>query len=338
MQSGEVFVSIYIIAEAGVNHNGDFTTACRLVDAAKTAGANCVKFQTFKAENIASIYAQKASYQQETTGGENAQLGMLEHLELPFSAFGDLKEYCDKREIDFVSTPFDLESIAFLDKLDMPFWKIPSGEITNLPYLLAIARTKKPVVMSTGMSSLEEVQAAFDILVQNGTPKITLLQCNTEYPTPFEDVNLRAMQTMRERFQVEVGYSDHTQGIAIPIAAAALGAAVIEKHFTLDRNMEGPDHKASLELDELSAMILGIRAAEEALGDGKKVASKSEYKNLSVVRKSIVACCAIKKGDRFTETNITVKRPGTGISPMKWFDLLGRTAQRDYDKDELIEF
>ena len=337
MQGGEILMSIYIIAEAGVNHNGDFATACQLIDAAKAAGADCIKFQTFQAKSIVSASAEKADYQKLTTTG-HSQLSMLEQLELPFSAFIELKAYCDSKKIDFLSTPFDLESIAFLDTLDMPFWKIPSGEITNLPYLLAIAQTKKPVVMSTGMSELDEIQAALDVLTCHGTTKVTLLQCNTEYPTPFEDVNLRAMQTMREWFQVDVGYSDHTEGIAIPIAAATLGAAVIEKHFTLDRNMAGPDHKASLEPDELTAMVTGIRRVEKALGDGKKRVSKSEKKNLGIVRKSIVAGCAILEGERFTESNLAVKRPGTGMNPMRWFEVLGTTAKHDFKKDELIDF
>lgn len=337
MQGGEILMSIYIIAEAGVNHNGDFATACQLIDAAKAAGADCIKFQTFQAKSIVSASAEKADYQKLTTTG-HSQLSMLEQLELPFSAFIELKAYCDSKKIDFLSTPFDLESIAFLDTLDMPFWKIPSGEITNLPYLLAIAQTRKPVVMSTGMSELDEIQAALDVLTCHGTTKVTLLQCNTEYPTPFEDVNLRAMQTMREWFQVDVGYSDHTEGIAIPIAAATLGAAVIEKHFTLDRNMAGPDHKASLEPDELTAMVTGIRRVEKALGDGKKRVSKSEKKNLGIVRKSIVAGCAILEGDCFTESNLAVKRPGTGMNPMRWFEVLGTTAKHDFKKDELIDF
>lgn len=330
-------MSIYIIAEAGVNHNGDFATACQLIDAAKAAGADCIKFQTFQAKSIVSASAEKADYQKLTTTG-HSQLSMLEQLELPFSAFIELKAYCDSKKIDFLSTPFDLESIAFLDTLDMPFWKIPSGEITNLPYLLAIAQTKKPVVMSTGMSELDEIQAALDVLTCHGTTKVTLLQCNTEYPTPFEDVNLRAMQTMRERFQVDVGYSDHTEGIAIPIAAATLGAAVIEKHFTLDRNMAGPDHKASLEPDELTAMVTGIRRVEKALGDGNKTASPSEKKNIAIARKSIVARCPIKKGEVLTEANLTVKRPGTGISPMQWFSVLDTKAVRDFEGDEVIEW
>lgn len=329
-------MSIQIIAEAGVNHGGNWELACRLVDAAKAAGADMVKFQTFRAENIASVCAEKAQYQRRVGGGYS-QLNMLRQLELPFETFKMLKAYCDEAGICFLSTPFDLESVAFLNTLDMPFWKIPSGESTDLPYLLAIAKTQKPVVLSTGMCSLEEVQAAMDVLMANGTPGVTLLHCNTEYPTPFEDANLRAMQTLRERFGVRVGYSDHTPGIEAPIAAAALGAAIIEKHFTLDRNMEGPDHKASLEPDELRAMVKAVRHIESALGTGQKAVTPSERKNVDAARKSIIARRAIKKGETFTKENITVKRPGSGVSPMRWFDVLGTKALRDFGEDELIE-
>lgn len=327
----------YIIAEAGVNHNGDYALACRLAEAAKTAGADCVKYQTFVSENIVSCRAKKAEYQKAVTGAGESQLDMLKKLELPFGDFVKLKAYCDEIGITFLSTPFDFESIDFLGTLDMPFWKVPSGEVTNLPYLLAIAKTKKPVVMSTGMCSLEEIGTAMDILKSNGTPKVTLLHCNTEYPTPYGDVNLWAMETLRQRFGVEVGYSDHTQGIEVPIATAALGACVIEKHFTLDRNMEGPDHKASLEPSELAAMVSSIRHIEQALGNGEKAVSPSERKNLPIVRKSIVARRSIQKGEPLTEENITVKRPGTGISPMRWFDVLGTRAVRAFEEDELIE-
>lgn len=327
----------YIIAEAGVNHNGSLETALALVEKAREAGANCVKFQTFRAENTISRYAEKAAYQKETTGGEASQLDMVKKLELPFDAFLKLKEHCDRIGITFLSTPFDLESVAFLDSLDMPFWKIPSGEITNLPYLLAIASTKKAVVMSTGMCETEEIRTAVDVLKANGTPKITLLHCNTEYPTPYGDVNLRAMETMRAQFGLEVGYSDHTPGIEIPIAAAAMGASVLEKHFTLDRNMEGPDHKASLEPEELKAMVDAVRHVEAALGDGVKTASPSERKNIAVARKSIVARRNIRKGEALTEDNLAVKRPGNGVSPMRWFEALGTAAIRDFQTDELIE-
>lgn len=327
----------YIIAEAGVNHNGSLDIAMELVDKAKAAGADCVKFQTFIAENMISRYAEKAEYQKETCGQGGSQLDMVKSLELPFEAFIKLKDHCREQGIDFLSTPFDLESIAFLNTLDMPLWKIPSGEVTNLPYLLAIARTKKPVLLSTGMCGLEEIQAAMDALNANGTPKITLLHCNTEYPTPYEDANLRAMQALRDRFCVETGYSDHTPGIEVPIAAAALGAAVIEKHFTLDRGLEGPDHKASLEPDELAAMVRAVRHIEDALGTGRKAVSPSEKKNLDIARKSIVARRAIRKGEVLTEENVTTKRPGNGLSPMRWFEVIGTRAARDFGEDELIE-
>lgn len=330
-------MGIYIIAEAGVNHNGDIDTAYRLIDAAQSAGADCVKFQTFKSKNCVSKYAEKAEYQINTNINKETQLDMIKKFELPFDAFQSFKCYCKKIGIDFLSTPFDLESITFLDTLDMPFWKIPSGEVTNLPYLLAIAKTEKPVVMSTGMCEMEEIQAAVNILKANGTPKVTLLHCNTEYPTPYGDVNLRAMEAMREHFGVEVGYSDHTLGIEVPIAAAAMGAAVIEKHFTLDRDMEGPDHKASLEPAELAAMVRGIRNVEKAMGDGKKTVTPSERKNLPIARKSIVARRDIRKGEVLIEENITTKRPGNGISPMRWFEVLGTKAVRDFQEDELIE-
>ena len=327
----------YIIAEAGDNHNGSFELALKLIDAAKEAGADCVKFQTFVTEEVISKCAQKAEYQKAATSAEENQFDMIKKLELSFEQFRRIKDYCDQKDIRFLSTPFDLPSIQFLDTMDLPFWKIPSGEVTNLPYLLAIAKTEKPVVMSTGMCEVEEIQAAIDILKVNGTPKITLLHCNTEYPTPYEDVNLRAMETIRKQFGVDVGYSDHTLGIEVPIAAAAMGAVIIEKHFTLDRDMEGPDHKASLEPEELAAMVAGIRKVEIALGDEKKRVSPSEKKNRDVARKSIIARCAIRKGELLTEANITTKRPGNGISPMCWFEVLGTSAVRDFEEDELIE-
>lgn len=328
-------MGVYIIAEAGVNHNGSFDLACKLADVAKTSGVDCIKFQTFKSRNLVSGNAQKAEYQKDTTGG-GSQIDMLQRLELSYDEFLALKDYCDKIGICFLSTPFDFESIDFLDSIDMPFWKIPSGEATNLPYLIALAKTGKPVVMSTGMCEMDEIGAAINILIENGTKEIKLLHCNTGYPTPFEDVNLRAMQTMRDAFSLEVGYSDHTKGIEVPIAAVALGATVIEKHFTLDSNMEGPDHKASLDPNELTAMVSSIRHIEKALGTGDKTPSPSEKKNIAVTRKSIVAKTNIKMGDVFTEDNVTVKRPGTGNSPMKWFDVLGMKAVRDYQEDELI--
>lgn len=329
-------MGVYIIAEAGVNHNGSFDLACRLVDAAKAAGADCIKFQTFRAQNLVSRNAGKADYQKATTG-DGSQADMLSKLELSYDAFSRLKQYCEEVGITFLSTPFDLESVAFLDALGVPFWKIPSGEVTNLPYLEALAKTGRPVVMSTGTCEMDEIEAALRVLRENGTSDIRLLHCNTEYPTPFADVNLRAMETMRRAFGVEVGYSDHTRGIEVPIAAVALGATIIEKHFTLDRNMEGPDHKASLEPDELAAMVSAIRNIEQALGSGEKTASPSEQKNIAVARKSIVAKRAIKAGERLTEDNLTVKRPGSGVSPMRWRDVLGTAAIRDFEEDEMIE-
>jgi len=330
-------MSVFVIAEAGVNHNGSFDLACKLVDAAKNSGADCIKFQTFKSKNLVTRGAQKAEYQKETTGANASQLEMIEKLELGFSEFEKLKAYCDKRSITFLSTPFDEDSIKFLNHLEMPFWKIPSGEVTNLPYLIAIAKTRKPVIMSTGMCDLDEIQAAIDALKSHGTPKITLLHCNTEYPTPFEDVNLKAIETLRVYFNVDVGYSDHTIGIEVPIAAVAMGATVIEKHLTLDRSMEGPDHKASLEPEELAQMVRSIRNIEKALGTGKKTVTPSEKKNIAVVRKSIVASAPIKKGELLTENNLTTKRPGNGISPMRWFEVLGTAAIRDFEEDEMIE-
>jgi len=330
-------MSVYIIAEAGDNHNGDFHLALKLIDVAVGSGADCVKFQTFVTEEVISRRAKKAEYQKASTGSDESQFEMVKKLELSFKDFQDLNAYCQSKRIQFLSTPFDLPSIAFLDTLDMPFWKIPSGEVTNLPYLLAIAKTKKPVVMSTGMCEMMEIKAAMEVLRANGTPKITLLHCNTEYPTPFEDVNLRAMLTMKEHFGVDVGYSDHTKGIEVPIAAVAMGATIIEKHFTLDRNMQGPDHKASLEPQELADMVKSIRNIEKSLGNGVKVPSPSERKNIEIARKSIVARCTIKKGDFLTEKNITTKRPGNGISPMRWFEVLGTKAIHDFGEDDLIE-
>ena len=329
-------MSVYIIAEAGVNHNGSKELAYKLVDAARKAGVDCIKFQTFKAENLVSHNAAKADYQKDTTG-EGSQIDMLKKLELSYDDFVDLKKYCDQEGICFLSTPFDFESIIFLNGLDMPFWKIPSGEITNFPYLVALAKTKKPVVMSTGMCRMNEIEEAMRVLKDNGTPSIKLLHCNTEYPTPYEDVNLNSMKTMADAFGVEVGYSDHTKGIEVPVAAVALGATIIEKHFTLDRNMEGPDHKASLEPDELAQMVSSIRHIEKALGSADKKPSPSEMKNIEVARKSIVASTHISAGEVFTENNLTVKRPGSGISPMRWNEVLGQKAARDYEEDELIE-
>lgn len=325
-----------IIAEAGVNHNGSLDLAKRLAETAKACGADIVKFQTARLDSLVSRFAFTAEYQKKNTGTEESQKDMLRRLLLSYDDFNELAEYCGEIGVTFLSTPFDLESIEFLNHFDLPFWKIPSGEITNYPYLIAIAGTKKPVVLSTGMCEMDEIDAALHVLRKHGTPEITLLHCNTEYPTPYEDVNLRAMETMRRQFGVPVGYSDHTRGIEVPVAAVALGACVIEKHFTLDRNMSGPDHKASLEPDELAAMVRSIRNIEAALGTGEKTVSVSERKNIGVARKSIVARTAIKKGEILTERNITTKRPGTGVSPMRWQEVLGTAAVRDFDEDELI--
>lgn len=320
-----------------MNHNGSMELARKMVLAAKEAKADYIKFQTFIPEKLVSKYAQKAEYQKETTGGEKTQLEMLKGLALTQQDFLELKALCDEVGIGFISTPFDLESLAFLEKLDMDFWKIPSGEVTNLPYLESIGDTGRDVVLSTGMCEMEEIEAAIQILEDSGAGEITVLHCNTEYPTPFGDVNLLAMQEMKKRLQKPVGYSDHTLGIEVPIAAAALGAAVVEKHFTLDKNMAGPDHRASLEPEELKEMVSKIRNIEVCLGDGVKRRTGSENKNLSVARKSIVAKKAIRSGDIFSEENLTVKRPGNGISPMRWHQILGQAADRDYQPDELIE-
>ncbi|MCO1601327.1 N-acetylneuraminate synthase [Desulfosporosinus nitroreducens] len=327
----------FIIAEAGVNHNGKIKLAKKLIDTAKSAGADAVKFQTFKAESLVSKAAQKAEYQKQNTEADESQLEMVRKLELYFSNFEELEKYCEEKEILFLSTPFDLESIDLLERLEMPIYKVPSGEITNLPYLMKIASTCKPVIMSTGMSDLDEVSLALEVLRENGAGTITLLHCNTQYPTPFDDANIRAMLTLKERFGLAVGYSDHTLGIEAPIAAVALGATVIEKHFTLDKSMEGPDHRASLDPQELKVMVTSIRNIEVALGDGIKRPSKSETPNKEVARKSIVAKRNIVKGEFLTEDNITVKRPGNGISPMKWFEVLGKSAKRNFCEDELIE-
>jgi len=329
----------FIIAEAGVNHNGNIEIAKKMIEVAKECGADAIKFQTFKTEQVISKYAPKAEYQKQTTGETDSQLEMVKKLELSFDDFIVLKEYCDKLNIMFLSTPFDFESIDFLNNLGLEIFKIPSGEVTNLPYLEKIGKLGKKVILSTGMADLGEIEDALDILTSCGTKKeeITVLHCNTEYPTSYEDVNLLAMLTIKEAFKVKVGYSDHTLEIEVPIAAVALGASVIEKHFTLDKNMEGPDHKASLEPYELKAMIDAIRNIEKALGNGIKKPSKSELKNKDIARKSIVAKREIKKGEIFTEDNITVKRPGNGISPMRWYEVLGKVASRDYKEDEIIE-
>lgn len=328
---------VFIIAEAGVNHNGNFDLAKKLVDAAVEAKADAVKFQTFISEKCISKNAAKASYQKDTTNNDESQLEMVKKLELSFKEFSELKKYCDNKNIMFLSTPFDLDSIEFLNNMGIAIFKIPSGEITNYPYLKKVGALKKKVILSTGMSNLEEIVDAVKVLKDNGTEDISILHCNTEYPTPMEDVNLNAMNTIKNELNVEVGYSDHTLGIEVPIAAAAMGAAIIEKHFTLDKNMEGPDHKASLELDELKRMVESIRNIEKAMGDGKKAVSKSEEKNLNIARKSIVASCPIKMGEKLTEKNLTCKRPGNGISPMRWNEIIGQIAKHDFYEDELIE-
>ena len=330
-------MAIKIIAEAGVNHNGSVKLAKQMIEEAAKAGADYIKFQTFKPEKLVSKYAQKADYQKKMTGSQESQLQMLEKLALSYDDFVELKKYCEQIGIGFLSTPFDEDSIRFLDSLDMDFWKIPSGEITNYPYLVQIAQTGRDIVLSTGMCEMDEIADAMKVLEENGAGNISLLHCNTEYPTPYEDVNLLAMNQMREVFNKQVGYSDHTVGIEVPIAAVALGAEIIEKHFTLDKNMEGPDHKASLEPLELSQMICSIRHIDKSLGDGNKKRTASEQHNVVAVRKSIVAKCEIHKGELFTEKNLTVKRPSNGISPMKWNEIIGTRAQRDFLEDELIE-
>ncbi|NQT06206.1 MAG: N-acetylneuraminate synthase [Candidatus Omnitrophica bacterium] len=332
-------MSIFIIAEAGVNHNGDLGIAMRMVNAAYDAGADAVKFQTFRAERIVSRFASKAEYQKRSTNGRESHLDMLKRLELDIDAHRELMNYCTKKGILFLSSPFDIESVERLEELGLKIYKIPSGEITNFPFLKRIGSLNKKVILSTGMSELREVAKALDILKGAGLHKddITVLHCNTEYPTPFEDANLSAMITIRDKLNVEVGYSDHTPGIALPIAAAALGATVIEKHFTLDRGMAGPDHRASLEPNELKEMVSAIRAVEKGLGSGIKRPSASELRNIPVVRKSIVAERDIKEGELFSDRNIGAKRPGTGISPLRWPDVIGRAAKKDFKKDEQIE-
>ncbi len=328
---------VFIIAEAGVNHNGDSEIAKKLVDAAALAGADAVKFQTFKAENLVCRNARKADYQMETTDQSESQFDMLKRLELTAQMHEQLIDYCKQKGILFLSTPFDVDSLHYLIQCGVEIIKIPSGEITNYPFLREAGRTGRRVILSSGMSTLGEVKSAVQVLKDNGSKKVTVLHCNTEYPTPYADVNLRAMLTIRDELGISVGYSDHTQGIEVPVAAAALGAVVIEKHFTLDRNMEGPDHKASLEPAELQAMVRAVRNVEAALGDGIKKPSESEKKNIGIARKSIVARCSIRAGEIFTEDNLTTKRPGSGISPMRWNDVVGKTAARDFAADDLIE-
>ena len=335
-------MSVYIIAEAGVNHNGDMNIAKSLVDAVVEAGADAVKFQMFKADKLAASSAVMAEYQKKNTGASESQQNMLRKLELSEDDHIKLQKYCEEKGIDFLSSPFDTDSMRFLISIGMDIIKIPSGEITNFPYLREAARSNKRIILSTGMSTIDEVKAAVDVLKQYSdvisaeSGNLTLLHCNTQYPTPYEDVNLKAMLTLGKEFGCAIGYSDHTLGIEVPIAAVAMGATVIEKHFTLDKNMPGPDHKASLEPDELKAMVSAIRHIEVALGNGIKQTTDSEQGNIKIARKSIVAAKDIKKGELFTEDNLTTKRPGDGISPMRWNDIIGTKADRDYKEDELI--
>ena len=329
-----------ITAEAGVNHNGSLEIAKKLIDVAVDAGVDIIKFQTFKADKLVSKGAKKADYQKYNIGDEDdSQYQMLKKLELSDEAHKELISYCHERNIRFWSTAFDLESIDFLHSLGLNLWKIPSGEITNYPFIKKIATFREPVIMSTGMCDEQDIKNAMDVLLNNGVSKdqITILHCNTQYPTPMKDVNLKAMLTIKNDFGTIVGYSDHTRGIEVPIAAVALGAQVIEKHFTLDRNMQGPDHKASLEPNELKAMVTAIRNIEQALGTGRKSISESECANICVARKSIVAKTNIKKGEVLTDNNLTVKRPGSGISPMQWEIVIGTKAIKNYQPDELIE-
>jgi N-acetylneuraminate synthase len=325
-----------VIAEAGVNHNGDMETAKKMVDVAKECGADYVKFQTADIDSLVIDNAPISSYQKNNIGLECSQKEMIGKILLPIEKFKELSEYCKIKDIGFLSTPFDIKSVYYLDKL-VNIWKVPSGEITNTPYLIEIARTHKDVILSTGMSSLKEVEYAFQLLKNSGTNNIILLHCTTQYPAPLEDVNLNAMNTLKEHFNVKVGYSDHTKGFEISLAAVAMGASIIEKHFTLDKNMSGPDHKASLEPNELKQMIKAIRNINIAMGSGIKKLTESEKENLFIARKSIVAEKRIKKGEILTENNISIKRPGNGISPTRWFEILGKVAIRDFEKDEMIE-
>lgn len=331
---------VLIIAEAGVNHNGSMVLAKKLIDAAIYSGADYIKFQSFKTDKLVSINARQAVYQQKNIiGTDNSQYSMLKKLELSPDQHFELISYCNDKGIKFFSTAFDIDSINFLAKLKLGLWKIPSGEITNYPYLKTIALRHEPVILSTGMCDMADIDAALSVLLNFGMNKeqISILHCNTEYPTPMKDVNLRAMNSIAEKFGVKVGYSDHTIGIEVPIAAVALGASIIEKHFTLDRNMEGPDHKASLEPDELKTMVNAIRNIEKALGSKNKNVTESEKKNITAARKSIVALTSINEGDIFTEHNLTIKRPGVGISPMLWESVIGQKSKRSYNPDDIIE-
>ena len=330
---------VFIIAEAGVNHNGSLDLAKRLIEIAVDSGADAVKFQTFKAESLVSKNAQKADYQKQTTDASESQFDMIKKLELDVETHRELIAYCQEKDIMFLSTPFDHESVNLLSGLGLQIFKIPSGEITNLPYLRHIGSLDKQVILSTGMSNLKEVGDALNILINSGTSKdnVTVLHANTMYPTPMEDVNLNAMLTIQKEFGVDIGYSDHTLGIEVDIAAVAMGASSIEKHFTLDKTMDGPDHKASLEPEELKFMVSAIRNIEKALGSSEKKPSPSETVNIDVARKSIVASKDIQKGDLLTEKNITTKRPGNGISPMRWNEVLGSNSIKDYKVDEKID-
>ncbi|MCD6068708.1 MAG: neuB [Bacteroidetes bacterium] len=330
--------NVFIIAEAGVNHNGSMQMAKQLIDAAAEAKADAVKFQTFIAENVMSRYAVKAEYQKESTGGDESQLEMVKKLQLGFDDFIELKKYCEGKNIQFLSTPFDLVSVDFLKTLNMGLWKIPSGEITNLPYLTKIGGYKEKVIFSTGMSTLGDIENALGILIAAGTAKenITVLHCNTEYPTPMKDVNLKAMLTIKNAFGIDVGYSDHTLGIEVPVAAVAMGATVIEKHFTLDKSLPGPDHQASLDPTELKQMVAAIRNIEAAMGTGTKVPSPSEKKNMDIARKSVHLTRDIKKGEVLTAADLTIKRPGNGISPMMINEIIGCVAMKDLKEDYLL--
>ena len=331
-------MSVFIIAEAGVNHNGSIELAYKLIDVAFESGADAIKFQTFKAENLTSRNAKKAEYQKQITNLKESQFDMLKKLELNIDDHKKLINYCNKKDITFLSSPFDNESIDLLNELEIKIFKVPSGEINNLPYLRRIGALGKIVILSTGMSTLIEIEDAIKILLSAGTSKnnIRILHTNTMYPTPMEDVNLRAMQTIKDKFGIAVGYSDHTLGIEVDIAAVAMGASIIEKHFTLDKELEGPDHKASLGPNELKSMVDAIRNIEKAMGDGVKSLTKSEEPNIDIARKSIVAKRKIKKGEIFSENNLTTKRPGIGMSPMKWDLVIGKIAKRDYKADDLL--
>lgn len=330
---------VLVIAEAGVNHNGDFKLACEMVRVAAAAGADFVKFQTFNTASLVSAKAKKAAYQKEALPEDESQFNMLKKLELSYEQFTQLKSECAKNNIGFLSTAFDLDSIDFLNKLEIPFFKIPSGEITNYPYLNKIAQLKKPVIISTGMATVDEIQSAMDVFLQAGLSrdKITVLHCSTEYPTPFTHVNLNAMKTLEKKLNTKIGYSDHTLGIEVSVAAVALGAQVIEKHFTLDQNMSGPDHRASLNPTQLKDMIQAIRNVEASLGSDEKKPSSVEMENRVAARKSIVASKVIQAGDAFSEENLTTKRPGNGLSPMKWKEILGKKAKKQFNPDDLIE-